>query len=608
MRKSSKGIDFEAVKDTEIDGVGIIKKAYNTALQEMVRLTPTKNLVAECGRGTGKTTHFSIERVVNVSFAMAGSTIILSAPTYAFILDTLLSAFSTYLREKYVRGMHYEIGKRPPKHFIMPDAEPERWQHTISFCWGTVIQFVSADRPESMIGKNGSHLVNDETLRTKEVDFAERILPALRSDRTKYGHSQYYGGMTLTTSTPNLENDHDWFMKFKPLANKFLLDEVKYASFRIGQAGGDKVKLLVDLEKLHHNGVMTGREVDNKRKKIAQLDKFITNYTKKLNAKLCEKDYWWNYVHASSYSNLAVLGQEYMDQQLSSVGTNVDKFNLSILGIRPASVKNRFFARYSAVKHTFSESYKYNFTDGYRGDGDNDGSIDAFSIGDGFRITSKDLLWCDDERPIIAGYDPGNFQSIVFGQEWLIGGETELRMFKNFWAYLPEEHHELAAKIDTFFQHHGKKVIYLHYDRAGNKHLQRYANNTKGKTDATILKRELEDLGWTVHLENPHQRTIMHWEHFALNSRLMVERDKLPRIRICANECMELDSSIQMTPRLPSDNDTIQMDKSAEKKLDYDMQVMYSPQIATAFTYMVWGLYSELKPEAESSFTDYEGL
>lgn len=602
--KTSQTIDYDYIQDREIDDVGRIKKVYRNVVQELMRLAPTKNTVAEAGRGTGKTTVMFAERLVDVSWALRGSVIVLSAPTYAFILDTLLQGLSIYLLANYVRGIHYEIGRRPPKHFIEPDADPGRWEHTISFVWGTVIQFVSADRPESSVGKNATHLFCDETLRLREDHFRERIMPALRSDKTKYGASQFYGGITLTSSTPNLENDHDWWLQYRDLVNDGNMKDVRYVSYRISKAAGTKVKLLVELEKLKDKGIIQGSEVDKLNKKVEQNDKFVRNWTAKLTEKLLEKEYWWNYIHASSFSNLAVLGIDYMQQQLTASGSNFDKFKLSILGIRPSAVKNKFFARFNANRHIYTDSYLYKFTDGFRS-----GDIDTFSIGDGYQITSRDLLHCNPDAPLFAGYDPGDFQSIVFAQEKNYAGEKELRFLKNFWAYLPEEHHELALKIEKFFKNHNKKVIYLHYDRAGNKRLEKYRNNTKGNTDARILKSELEDLGWTVHLESLKQRTIFHWEHFLLFSRLYTEREKnLPRLRYCQNETDELISSIQMTPRKPSDSDTIEMDKRAEKTLAPEDQVRYSPQIATAHMYLVWGLYNELKPEAEPENINISGL
>jgi hypothetical protein len=39
----------------------------------------------------------------------------------------------------------------------------------------------------------------------------ERFMPTLRADRSKFGHSPYFMGISGFTSTPNFEIDEDWF-------------------------------------------------------------------------------------------------------------------------------------------------------------------------------------------------------------------------------------------------------------------------------------------------------------------------------------------------------------------------------------------------------------
>ena len=340
------------------------------------------------------------------------------------------------------------------------------------------------------------------------------------------------------------------------------------------------------------------------RRHISRLTNFVTRWTEWGRDVRKQKEYWWTYIKGSTFSNLAWVGLEYMEQQLMSSGSNFDKFKLSILGIRPEAVKDKFFARFNASKHTFSDSYKYKFTDGYR-----DGDIDLFSIDRGYQRNSRDLKYCNEDSPLYAGYDPGNFSSIVFGQETRSAQHKELRIIKNFWAYLPEEHSELAEKITSFFRDHRRKIIYLHYDRAANKRLSKYLENSKGKTDAEILKRELESRGWTVHLESLKQRTIYLWEHFFLLSVLFGEKNpKAPRVKICQNEAGELISSIQMSPVKKTTDSFIDLDKSSETKLDYEDQVLWSTQIGTSLMYLLWGLYHELKPKGEPETVDYSGL
>lgn len=66
-----------------------------------------------------------------------------------------------------------------------------------------------------MLGKNAAHLFIDEMLRIPEDKFTERIIPALRADRSKFGHSHYFMGITGFSSTPNFETDEDWWTKYE---------------------------------------------------------------------------------------------------------------------------------------------------------------------------------------------------------------------------------------------------------------------------------------------------------------------------------------------------------------------------------------------------------
>ncbi len=109
----------------------------------------------------------------------------LGASTYKSIFDNILAGLIGYFQENYIRGIYYEVGKEPPRHFKPCTTFIDDWRHTVSFHTGTVIQFVSCDRPERMLGKNAAHLFIDEMLRIPEDKFTERIIPALRADRSK---------------------------------------------------------------------------------------------------------------------------------------------------------------------------------------------------------------------------------------------------------------------------------------------------------------------------------------------------------------------------------------------------------------------------------------
>ncbi len=575
-----------------MNNIEFIKK-YNTVIQHKVLLADTQNLIGEVGRGSGKTTEMFAPRIVRITYDMPQSTMLLVAPTYTFALDTLLPGIITYLGTHYTRGLHYEYGKEPPKHFKQPYTPVGSYKHTITFAWGTVLLFGSLDRPESMIGKSVVHVFVDEFLRIKETDFVERVFPTLRGDRELHGHSHYYGGMTGFSSTPNFENDHDWWLQYEENVNEQALDLIEYVAFRLLKAEGERLLAQTDLEEAQKAGLLS--KMKSAETEIARLTRFINRWHAFILEKRKEDAGLWAYIKGSSFSNLAILGNDYIKRQFKGSKSNISKFLLSILGIRPERVKEMFFALFGK-QHIYTDSYKY---------AEGKGGFDDVNIAGEYKRTSADLKYCDPTRPLLMGFDPGNFMSCVFAQE----RGNDLRVLKNFFVWTPKQHFDLANEINDFFRTHQRKVIKLYYDRAGNQRKEIYANNPKGKTDIAILKNCLEDLGWRVELMSLNQRTINYWEHYLLLDVLLSEREKrTPRLRICQYECEQLISCIYMSPLKREKGNWIELDKTSEVKLDYEDQVWYSTQLPSALMYLIFGLYEKYKPSAGRDSFDITGL
>lgn len=578
-----------------------IQNKYYSVIQHDCLLADTTNIIGEIGRGSGKTTHMFAPRLVRVTYDMPRSIVLLAAPTYAFIMDTIVPGIVSYLAKNYERGVYYEYGKEPPKHFKRPYTAISNWRHTISFAWGTVVQFISLDRPESAIGKNAVHIFVDEMLRMEETDFIERILPTLREDREIFGHSHYFGGITCFSSTPNFENDHDWWLKLAENVDKEAVSEIKYVAYRILQAEGK----LAEVEKLlqecteNPDKIKSEKKTDNLepiiikcKVEIIELRTFIEKWSERIREKRKEDKGRWYYLKGSSFSNLAILGNDFFKRLLAGSRSNFDKFKLSILSIRPTKVKEMFFARFGK-HHIYKDSYVYS------------ANYDETSTAGEYKRTSADLKYCEPDKPLLIGFDPGNFMSCVVGQE----KQNIFREIKDFCVWTPKSHFEMAVEIDTFFKPHKYKVIRLWCDRAAYQRKEKYANNSKGKTDAAILKRELEDLGWRVEIMNPNQRTIEYWEHFLLLDLLLGERDKkAPKLRFCQFEAERTISCIYMSPIKREKGSGVDLDKSSEVKLDYEDQQWYSTQLPSALMYLIFGLYEKFTPTKGEDLPGFGGL
>jgi len=556
------------MKKSEINDV--FQRAYLSALQIGIKLADPQVLLCELGRGSGKTTHIMASRIDRVQNSMPGALLTLGAATYRDIFDNILPGLLEYFNENYERGMYFEVGKEPSKHFKKCISHQFNWKHSISFVTGTVIKFVSADRPESVLGISAAHSFWDELLKIKKEFMLERAMPILRSDRSKFGQSPYFMGWSGFTSTPNFETDEDWFLETEKDMNKEIIDSIQEIAYE------------VDMRIQELEIAKTGLDLE----KVKRLERFIERWNERL--ALLRKGQTC-YVRASSFSNLKILGIDYIQNQIKSI-KDKDMLYTSIFAIRKLKVKDMFFGKFGK-EHLFDDGYDYRY-------------IDLIAAGEKVEDSCRHLRYYDKKLQLYAGYDPGPFSSIVFAQR--NRQKKELRVLKNMWVYHPEQQDVLAKKIDDFFTG-GRKEIILHYDRAANqkdpqwkKFYPNYNEMGVNDTDAILLKKELTALGWNVILMSKDQKVIFYGQHYRLLNLLFGKYDgKRDKILIDRNECEALVSSINHSP-IKRDEGRTFLDKSSER-LPFDEQAYNSTQLASAFMYLLWGEYNKLLPDSDLS-------
>jgi hypothetical protein len=320
------------MKKSEIEAT--FTPAYLSLVQILVKLADTPFLYCELGRGSGKTTHILAPRIDRVQESMPGAILVLAAATYRSLFENILPGILEYFSDNYERGIYFEFGREAPRHFKPCHTWIANWRHTISFCNGCVIQFVSADRPESMLGKNAAHLFVDEMLRIPEEKFLERIIPALRADRSKYAQSPYFMGISGFSSTPNFETDDDWFLKYEHDMNNTLIDCIQEIAWEIDLR-------LAELE-------LAKKQLDLDR--IKRLARFVERWNTRL-AHLRRGQTF--YLRASSFSNLKILGIDYIQNQIKSI-KDKDMLYTAIFAIRKLKVENMFFGKFNK-QHLFDQ-------------------------------------------------------------------------------------------------------------------------------------------------------------------------------------------------------------------------------------------------------------
>lgn len=536
---------------------------YQNSAQALATIIDPNKLIVVAGRGTGKTTQITAPRILRVAGEMPRETSIISHKSYIALFTNVIPAVLEFFRSDgrdghplLTEGMDYVVGeKNLPKHFRQPRYPILYPERSIVFANGHVLQAVAIDRPDSIAGSSIVHAFFEEMKHSDGEKLRSRIIPAIRTSRLGGGsdaHKSYlHGGITGVSDIGRVSIGEDnWFTEYEKEVDDHLIQDIVTLSLYINKA---------------QINIRNGEKVAMSRSAIDRYGPVLAAFRKKATY----------YIRVSTFVNRAVLGFDYFKTQQEML--SMSEFLSSICSIGDRNMDNLFFEMWDEDRHTYDDSYKYD-------------TVSKLDLKQTFRLDSSYLKHYAPSDKILIGYDPGSFASMVVAQEKK--DENTLRILKEFFVYPPQDIPDLAAAFNAFFSSARFRRIDLYYDRAGNKKNSRRVNDT----DAKELKAELEKYGWTVTLKNLGQATIFHWQHHRLWKRLLAENERMvPKIRIDANECPNLVSAMYCCKKVPGSS-PVELDKSPEKKVDIQLQAGLTPQIPSAMTYLVWGLYEKFFP------------
>lgn len=536
---------------------------YQNSAQALATIIDPNKLIVVAGRGTGKTTQITAPRILRVAGEMPRETSIISHKSYIALFTNVIPAVLEFFRSDgrdghplLTEGMDYVVGeKNLPKHFRQPRYPILYPERSIVFANGHVLQAVAIDRPDSIAGSSIVHAFFEEMKHSDGEKLRSRIIPAIRTSRLGGGsdaHRSYlHGGITGVSDIGRVSIGEDnWFTEYEKEVDDQLIQDIVTLSLYINKA---------------QINIRNGEKVAMSRSAIDRYGPVLVAFRKKATY----------YIRVSTFVNRAVLGFDYFKTQQEML--SMSEFLSSICSIGDRNMDNLFFEMWDEDRYTYDDSYKYD-------------TVSKLDLKQTFRLDSSYLKHYAPSDKILIGYDPGSFASMVVAQEKK--DENTLRILKEFFVYPPQDIPDLAAAFNAFFSSARFRRIDLYYDRAGNKKNSRRVNDT----DAKELKAELEKYGWTVTLKNLGQATIFHWQHHRLWKRLLAENERtVPKIRIDANECPNLVSAMYCCKKVPGSS-PVELDKSPEKKVDIQLQAGLTPQIPSAMTYLVWGLYEKFFP------------
>ena len=148
------------------------KQIYFNAPQRLTQLIGAHTTVIVAGRRTGKTDSIASPFVLRNMQRMPGSTGGIVVPTYKHgLTNTIPGLLAAWKRWGFINGIHYVIGRKPPKSFGRPIIEPAEYEHVITFYNGSCAIIISQDRPGSSNSLTLSWLLIDEA---KFIDY-ERL-------------------------------------------------------------------------------------------------------------------------------------------------------------------------------------------------------------------------------------------------------------------------------------------------------------------------------------------------------------------------------------------------------------------------------------------------
>lgn len=482
------------------------------------------------GRGTGKSSRVLAPRSRRNMLFMPRSVGAAMGETFQQLLTrTLPSVINGWEQLGFVKDVHYVIGQRPPKKWKWPEPyePPLSYKYFIACYNGSGIHLVSQDRPGSSNGLNLDWLMGDEAKYLNYDQFLEETLPAMRANRTKFGHLSYHHSICFTTSMPTAA-DAKWILKKEEEMDVEQIKLIKAVMYDVIELE----KELRERSKGYHNAIKA------KLKKRYEL----------LNQLRKDAVYYWE---ASTLDNIHVLGVDYIRKMRRILPDFI--WDTEILNKRPESVENGFYPQLSMEKHTYSR-YNNAYLESLIEDSKGVVNYDMSRISEIDCQQDGDLI---PGVPLWIAVDWGDRINCMSVAQRL---GNEIRYLNAMHVKKPAILDDLAKKFSDYYRHHNVKYVNFAFDHTGHAGV---ANSNK--TYAEQFADELKKHGWRVNTIGK-RKAPFHHEKYLIWSKILAEvDDKLPHVRFNKHNCKNLLVSMMNAPALMGSKG-VEKDKRSERK------------------------------------------
>ena len=460
------------------------KKVYFNKPQRLTQLIGANTTVIVAGRRTGKTDSIAAPFVLRNMQRMPGSTGGIVVPTFKHgLTNTIPGLLAAWKRWGYIEGVHYVVGRKPPKSFKLPIIDPKDYEHVISFYNGSVAVIISQDRPGSSNSLTLSWLLVDEA---KFIDYAklkDETLPANGGIKSHFGKHSFNHSIMILSDMPQTQKG-SWFLHYRDKMDVELIKTIEATVFEIWRTK-ERIRAL------------------NARGE--QVPPYLKGYLRRLDRDLNKmRSVAVYYREYSSIENLQLLGENYIKQMKRDLTPLT--FQTSILCQRIGIAKDGFYSsmreghKYDANDNQYLDTlgYDYDFS-----------TLDARA--------DKDV---DPDAPICIGMDyNANINWIVAGQP----RDRRLNIIKSFYVKFERKIPALVQDFCRYYAEHRNKTVVYYFDATALG--SNYAVNDQD-FHYNVVK-EFERHGWrveSVYLGNPmhhDEKYLLINNAFAGKQRLM---------------------------------------------------------------------------------------
>lgn len=460
------------------------KKIYFNKPQRLTQLIGANTTVIVAGRRTGKTDSIAAPFVLRNMQRMPGSTGGIVVPTFKHgLTNTIPGLLAAWKRWGFIEGIHYVVGRKPPKSFRQPIIDPKDYEHVISFYNGSVAVIISQDRPGSSNSLTLSWLLVDEA---KFIDYAklkDETLPANGGIKSHFGKHSFNHSIMILSDMPQTQKG-SWFLHYRDKMDVELIRTIEATVYEIWRTK-ERIRAL------------------NARGE--QVPPYLKGYLRRLDRDLNKmRSVAVYYREYSSIENLQLLGENYIKQMKRDLTPLT--FQTSILCQRIGIAKDGFYSsmreghKYDANDNQYLDTlgYDYDFS-----------TLDARA--------DKDV---DPDAPICIGMDyNANINWIVAGQP----RDRRLNVIKSFYVKFERKIPALVEDFCRYYAEHRNKTVVYYYDATALG--SNYAVNDQD-FHYNVVK-EFERHGWrieSVYLGNPmhhDEKYLLINNAFAGKQRLM---------------------------------------------------------------------------------------